>query len=173
MDLNSIKTFALYRLSNPFHRIQRLELNEKIQAAMDFRDGETEIKILFRSWICDENGKFEKLALQEGKREKQSNTALWLKYIEAVFMITSGKYLLTEDEAIMLGCLKLQVHSLVYPVSSTVLLSLYLSHVLPWSHLSSGWYLRLIPEISNSLFIQSQCSKQGSPLPSQRPSKTK
>ena len=109
MDLNSIKTFALYRLSSPSHHLQRIELHDKIQQVMSLIDGETEIKILFRSWICDENGKFEKLAMQEGNRVKQSNTALWLKYIEAVFMITSGKYLLTEDEAIMLGCLQLQV----------------------------------------------------------------
>lgn len=111
LDLVSIKTFAIYRLSLPSHRMRRLELSENIQSIMSLHESESEkeVKLLFRSWICDENGKFEKSALQDGVRDKQPNTALWLKYIEAIFMISSGKYLLTDDEALMLGCLKLQV----------------------------------------------------------------
>jgi hypothetical protein len=34
---------------------------------------------------------------------------LYLKYMEAVCMVMMGKCYLTEDEAVMLGCLKMQV----------------------------------------------------------------
>jgi hypothetical protein len=137
MDLCCIKTFALFRICNR-NIIRRIELDENIQNIQIPTDGETEIRILFRSWICDEEGKFERSALQDGCREKRPNTALWLKYIEATFMVTSGKYLLTEDEALMLGCLKLQVSPLPPPSVSLCLclsppVSLFpeLSHVSP------------------------------------------
>lgn len=109
MDLCSIKTFALFRVSGL--QMKRIELNERIRDTMTLLDGETDVKLLFRSWICDESSSFEKSALQEGVRDKQPNTALWLKYIEATFMVTSGKYYLTEDESILLGCLKMQADS--------------------------------------------------------------
>ena len=40
---------------------------------------------------------------------KQPNTALWLAYMEATFMCMTEKYYLTEDESLLLGCLKTQV----------------------------------------------------------------
>ena len=107
MDLCSVKTFALFRVCGL--QMRRIELNENIRETMTLLEEESDVKILFRSWICDESGSFERSALQEGVRVKQPNTALWLKYIEATFMVASGKYFLTEDEALMLGCIKLQV----------------------------------------------------------------
>jgi hypothetical protein len=144
MDLCCIKTFALFRICNK-NIIRRLELDENIQTAQAPIEDETEIRILFRSWICDEEGKFERSALQDGIRDKQPNTALWLKYIEATFMVASGKYLLTEDEALMLGCLKLQVS-----LSLCLCLSETMSRHRP------------ILETTITLFTLWRCSKQES-----------
>lgn len=111
MDLSSIKTFALYRVLGSHHR--RIELDARIQDEMQTKgeSGSEEVRLLFRSWICDECGPLEKEAMQDGARIKVSNSALWLKYLEAVFCVVTGKCYLTEDEALLLGCLKMQVHS--------------------------------------------------------------
>ena len=90
--------------------VRRVELNEIIQDALRDPTGSgLEVRLLFRSWIIYKNGSFESEALQSNKRVKLATTALWLAYMEANFMCNIGKYFLTEEEALMLGCLKMQV----------------------------------------------------------------
>lgn len=97
--------------------IRRIELNEVIQDVLrDPAGSETEVKLLFRSWINYKHGCFEWEALQPTRRIKQPSTALWLAYMEANFMCSIEKYYLTEDESIMLGCLKLQVAAILKPL---------------------------------------------------------
>ena len=112
MDLSSIKTFALYRVCGA--QFNRIDLETKVKDALQSKDGEgDEVRILFKSWISDECGPLEKEAMQDGYRTKTPNSALWLKYLEAVFAVVTGKCYLTEDEALTLGCLKMQVSPFV------------------------------------------------------------
>lgn len=101
--------------------VRRVELNEIIQDALRDPTGSgMEVRLLFRSWIIYKNGSFESEALQSNKRVKLATTALWLAYMEANFMCNIGKYFLTEDEALMLGCLKMQVILSLLCVKHTV-----------------------------------------------------
>ena len=112
MDLSSIKCHALFRICQ--HKVKRLPLENKIKDAMSLHDGEEgDVKILMRAWIHDEEGLFDKEAMQDGHFPKEANSALYLKYMEAVCMVMMGKCYLTEDEAVMLGCLKMQVRNLL------------------------------------------------------------
>jgi hypothetical protein len=101
-------------------KIRRLELNEIIQDSLRDPTGSgTVVRLLFRSWINYKHGCFEWEAFQPSKRIKQPTTALWLAYMEAIFMSTMDRYYFTEEESIMLGCLKMQVGSLPdYTVAS-------------------------------------------------------
>jgi hypothetical protein len=108
LDLVSIKCHALFRICH--QKVKRLALCDKIKEAMAVQEGEAgDVKILMRAWIHDEEGLFDKEAMQDGNFPKVSNSALYLKYMEAVCMVMMGKCFLTEDEAVMLGCLKMQV----------------------------------------------------------------
>lgn len=108
LDLSSIKCHALFRICHK--KVKRLGLLSSIKTAMSLQEGEEgDIKILMRAWIHDEEGLFDKEAMQDGHFPKESNSALYLKYMEAGCMVAMGKCFLTEDEAIMLGCLKMQV----------------------------------------------------------------
>jgi hypothetical protein len=108
MDLISIKTLALYRVCGP--KYKRIDLDTRIKDVLTAEEGDMEaVRILLRSWICDVCGPLEKEAMQDGRRVKAPNSALWLKYLEAMFMVVTGKCYLTEDEALLLGCLKMQV----------------------------------------------------------------
>jgi hypothetical protein len=108
LDLASIKCHAIFRICH--QKVKRLELNEKIKDVMMMREGEEgDVKLLMRAWIHDEEGLFDREAMQDGCYPKVANSALYLKYMEAVCMVMMGKCYLTEDEAVMLGCLKMQV----------------------------------------------------------------
>lgn len=110
LDLASIKCHALFRICHK--KVKRLPLTGKIKDAMVLQEGEEgDVKVLMRAWIHDEEGLFDREAMQDGSYPKVSNSALYLKYMEAVCMVMMGKCFLTEDEAIMLGCLKMQVSS--------------------------------------------------------------
>lgn len=126
MDLISIKTLALYRVCGS--KYMRLGLDTKIKDAQSPKEGEGEaVRILLRSWICDMCGPMEKEAMQDGIRVKACNSALWLKYLEAMFMVVTGKCYLTEDEALLLGCLKMQVP--IFCIQHSVLYSLDLLNI--------------------------------------------
>jgi hypothetical protein len=75
-----------------------------------------DIRLLFRSWIHTPIGVFSDEVNQHNSLEKLPTTALWLQYTEAVFNVMTGNYLLTEDESIILGCLKMQVIFMVNPI---------------------------------------------------------
>ena len=115
MDIQSIATHALYCVENNTATI--IPLNLKIRDILDnfALSADTGLhadeppKILFRSWICDRGGRFERSVYQEDAKEKLPTTALWLKFMEEVYMTLNGKYILTREESILLGVLKMQV----------------------------------------------------------------
>lgn len=110
LDLSDISTFAVFRVHGS--NVRRVELNEIITEVMkDPTESGQEIRLLFRSWITYKYGAFDHEVFQHGMRQKHANTALWLVFMEAVFMCMTGKYYLTEDESILLGCLKMQAES--------------------------------------------------------------
>jgi len=110
LDLQDISTHALFRVMD--RSIRRIELNENLKEALkDTTEKGGTVRILFRSWIVARSGCFEKEVFQDNIRHKMCNTALWLAYMEATFMCMANKYYLSEDEAIMLGCLRMQAES--------------------------------------------------------------
>lgn len=108
LDLSDISTHALFRVFGG--SIRRVDLDEVVAEVLrDPTDSEQEVRLLFRSWITYKYGAFDNEVFQYGQRLKQPNTALWLTFMEATFMINTEKFFLTEDESLVLGCLKLQV----------------------------------------------------------------
>lgn len=135
LDLDDISTCALFRVRDGIGA-RRLELGEIMKDVMrdvtdhDYTMGTTtpkdivkgadgaaggssksEVRILFRTWIVAKCGIFEKEVFQDHLKHKAPNSALYLAYMEANFMCFTGRYYLSEDEAIMLGCLKMQADS--------------------------------------------------------------
>ena len=127
LDLADISTCALFRVKDGVGA-RRLELHEVIQEVMKDASEEyeaahivrndtqrvapqNEARILFRTWIVAKCGVFEKEVFQEHLKHKSPNSALYLAYMEANLMCFTGRYYLSEDEAIMLGCLKMQAES--------------------------------------------------------------
>jgi hypothetical protein len=109
LDLHDISTFALFRVVG--YNVRRLELQELIVDALrDPTESGQEVRLLFRTWIDFKYGGFDHEVFQYGSRHKQPSTALWLAFMEATFLTMTGQYNLTEDEALMLGCLKTQVN---------------------------------------------------------------
>lgn len=110
MDLKDISTFALFRVMGNNMRV--IDLSEKLsEVLIDPTESGQQIRILFRSWIVIRGGILERNIFQGHVKHHQSNTELWLAYMESTFMMMSGKYFLTEDEAVLLGCLKTQAES--------------------------------------------------------------
>ena len=108
LDLQDISTHALFRVLG--HNVRRVDLDEKVTDALrDPTNSGQEVRLLFRSWITYKYGVYDSEVFQYGNRHKQANTALWLTFMEATFMTMTGKFYLTEDESLMLGCLKMQV----------------------------------------------------------------
>lgn len=111
LELLDISTHALFRVAN--QSIRRVELSEEIREVLvDKTNSGVEVRLLFRSWITYQYGLFDHEVFQYGLRKKSPNTAQWMSYMEAVFMVYTGKYYLSEDESVMLGCLKMQVFNL-------------------------------------------------------------
>ena len=132
LDLNDISTCALFRVENASQtatggaRSRRLELGENIQECMKegtnsnslnnssigIEDNQKDpVRILFRTWIHAKCGVFESDVFQDLDLHKQSNSSLWLAYMEANFMCMTGRYYLSEDESLLLGCLRMQADS--------------------------------------------------------------
>jgi len=115
LDLVDASTFALYRVDG--QQCSRLELHQTVQSIKQIVDKKNnsydniDTKLLFRSWIFLRSGLFDRCVFQGGEKHKKPTTELWLAFMEAVFMMMNKKYLLTEDESIMLGCLKMQAES--------------------------------------------------------------
>jgi hypothetical protein len=112
LGISDISTFGLFRVSND--EIRSILYHEKVRDVLgtsdsDASSGASDIKLLFQSWIYVHHGAFAKEALQLDVTLKQPTGPLWLAFMEASFMTTSGSYYLTEEEAIMLGCLRTQV----------------------------------------------------------------
>jgi hypothetical protein len=108
LDLDDISTYALFRVAG--NLVRRIELNEVVTEVLkDYTESGQDVRLLFRSWISYKYGGYEKEVFQDDVLVKQPNTALWLAYMEATFMTMTGKYYLTEEEALLLGCLKMQV----------------------------------------------------------------
>lgn len=108
LDLSDISTHALFRVLGG--SLRRIELTEVVSEVLkDPTDSGQEVRLLFKSWINFKYGGFDNEVFQYGSRVKQANTAVWLAYMEAVFMVTTEKLYLTEDESLILGCLKMQV----------------------------------------------------------------
>jgi len=129
MDLADVSTCALFRVVDG-QGARRMELNENMKEAMKdihnvdqdvplsgshspgHAEGELPaVRILFRTWIFAQCGVFQRDVFQDLERHKQHNSALWLAYMEATFMCMTGRYYLSDDEAIMLGCLRMQADS--------------------------------------------------------------
>lgn len=68
-------------------------------------------KLLFRPWIYVYGGRMDKEIMHSSLEESNPSQALWLAYTDAVYMVMSGRYQLTADEALLVGCLKTQVQS--------------------------------------------------------------
>ena len=110
MDLVDVSTYALFRVVES--SIRRIDLSEKMKEVLqDLTGGGQEIKLLYRSWITAKCGGFEKQVFQDNTRHKEPTTALWLSFMEASFMCFTGRYYLSEEESILLGCLKMQAES--------------------------------------------------------------
>lgn len=108
LDLQDVSTLALFRVLG--FNVRRLELGELVADALrDPTDSGQEVRLLLRSWISFRYGVFDAEVFQYGVHHKQPTTALWLAFMEATFMAMTGQLHLTEDEAMMLGCLKMQV----------------------------------------------------------------
>lgn len=108
LDIQDISTLALFRVLG--FNVRRLDLNELIVDALrDPTESGQEVRLLLRSWISFKYGVFDSEVFQYGVSHKQPSTALWLAFMEAIFMTMTGQLQLTEDESLMLGCLKMQV----------------------------------------------------------------
>eukprot|EP00605_Chrysophyceae_sp_TOSAG23-4_P002016 GSChrysophyteH1.ASY1.ANO1.2231.1 assembled CDS len=114
MDLGDISTCALFRVVEG-QSARRMELGENMKEAMkdthELDSSGTEVRILFRTWIHAKGGLFDREVFQYHDRHKTHNSAIWLAYMEANFMCMTGRYYLSEDESILLGCLKMQADS--------------------------------------------------------------
>lgn len=109
LDLSDISCFALFSVQGA--AVHRLDLKEVVAEKLKSAEGSgspEETKLLFRSWIQFRYGGFDNEVFQYGRRLKSPNSALWLAYMEASFSCLSGLYFLTEDESLLLGCLKMQ-----------------------------------------------------------------
>lgn len=115
MDLESVSTYALYSVEKNTATMIPLPLKIRdVLANMEIGAGLDDViadrpRILFRSWIYDKSGKFERSVYQDDASEKTPSSSLWLKFIEEVHMTAHGKYLLTREESILLGVLRMQV----------------------------------------------------------------
>ena len=111
LDLQDISTHALFRVVGSSMR--RVELNEKIIDVLkedSLNPGPTGgVRLLFKTWITFKYGVFDSEVFQNEQKNKQPSTALWLAYMEAMFMCMTDKYFLSEDESLLLGVLKTQV----------------------------------------------------------------
>lgn len=78
----------------------------------DHTTNEAAVRILFRTWVMPRYGFCAReMVFQDGRQRKTPNTAVWLFYMEASFMVMTGRYFLTEEESIILGCLRMQADS--------------------------------------------------------------
>ncbi len=110
LDLESISTHALFRVVN--NELSRLPLQKFMKDVLRSNHADEDsdsTRILMKSWICESNGIFENSALQEASSKKISSTSVWLKYLEESYMVMLGKYILSEEESVLLGCLRMQV----------------------------------------------------------------
>ncbi len=120
LDLHDISTYALFRVLG--YNVRRVDLSEMVVDALrDPTESGQEVRLLFRSWITFKYGVYDYEVFQYGVRIKQPSTALWLAFMEATFMTMTGQFYLTEDESILLGCLKTQVNLLYQPKTVFVL----------------------------------------------------
>jgi hypothetical protein len=133
MDLGDISTCALFRVVEG-QGARRMELTEIMKDAIkdtheldnsgtyyiprsysptndDEKEKQGAVRILFRTWIHAKSGVFDREVFQYHERHKTHNSAIWLAYMEANFMCMTGRYYLSDDESIMLGCLKMQADS--------------------------------------------------------------
>ncbi len=109
LDMKDISTFALYKLIGS--SIYRLQLSEKVN---DIIKGSDETKLLFKTWISYPYGHFGKEVFQYSSKSKVATSELWLAYMEATDMMIRGKYYLTFEESLQLGCIQLQIESSDY-----------------------------------------------------------
>lgn len=113
LDLQDISTHALFRVVGSSMR--RVELNEKMKDVLkediSSSAGVTSVRLLFKTWITYKFGVFDSEVFQDGLKVKQPSMALWLAYMEAMFMCMTDKYFLSEDESLLLGVLKTQTES--------------------------------------------------------------
>lgn len=107
LELESIATHALFLVRE--NKLERLPLNALLSQVLDPNILTSEGKLLFKSWIVDPFGSFERSVFQDNSTIKQPNTSVWLKTMEESYMSMLGKYIFTDEESIMLGCLKMQV----------------------------------------------------------------
>lgn len=128
LDIFDISTFAIYRTEGSdvrvcmYHELIKDVMEPTATISPTDSNGACttkapEIRLIFRSWIYVSNGVFEDEVHQHNSLSKLPTTALWLAYMEAVFYIMTGAYMLTEDESIILGCLKLQAETGDYQTS--------------------------------------------------------
>jgi hypothetical protein len=132
MDLGDVSTCALFRVVDG-QGARRMELDENMKQAIketheldssgtyyvqktyniddDEKPTPGSVRILFRTWIHARCGIFDQEVFQYLERHKHNNSALWLAYMESTFMCMTGRYYLSDDEAIMLGCLRMQADS--------------------------------------------------------------
>lgn len=111
LDLIDISCFAIFRVAGA--DIRRLDLSEVVANVMkEGQSGEEgKTRLLFKSWICYKYGAYDAQVFQYGQHIKEPTSALWLAYMEGVFECLMGNYHLTEEESILLGCLKLQAEA--------------------------------------------------------------
>ena len=109
LDMKDISTFAIYKLIGS--SVHRLQLSEKVN---DIIKGSDEMKLLFKTWISYPYGHYGKEVFQYGSKTKVATSELWLAYMEATDMMIRGKYYLTFEESLQLGCIQLQIESSDY-----------------------------------------------------------
>ncbi len=110
LDLEDLSAFALFHYQNDILN-RRLSLTEPITKYISkTKESTSDIKLTCHSWLVDVEGDFYSEVFQNEKYVKESNTSLWLAYQEAHhFALHTNKYILTEEESIILGCYILQV----------------------------------------------------------------
>jgi len=109
LDLKDISTFAIHKLIGT--SIYRLQLSEKVSDVIKGVEG---TKLVFKSWISHPYGHYGKEVFQYNIKSKIANSELWLAYMEATEMMIRGKYYLTYEESVQLGCIQLQIESSDY-----------------------------------------------------------
>lgn len=113
LDLAFVGHYALFLVKDGLPK--RLPLAEPVLSFLgddhNVQQMDSSPKLLFRPWIYVHGGRLDTEIMHGSLDERNPSQAVYLAYTDAVYMLASGRYQLTADEAVLVGCLKTQVQS--------------------------------------------------------------